>query len=260
MKKTLLALLLTLSPLYSQNAIILGDATTHGGDSDGGVLVQGSWLGESYSVNQHSIDNFALYIGNGNHTTNFLKAQHGISHISGGVGNFEGTIVHIPLLDFTPYEEIPDAYSALSGIPVDLSASNNVRITLDKEINVFDVNANQFSSLKTLDFTGTGKVIFNVTGNLVDWGWSVNYPADQVVFNFEDATIVNINSRQFTGAILAPLATVTQSQNLNGYLLANNWVVNGSTELHYYPLAQIPEPTVSILAILGGFIALCRKR
>lgn len=260
MKKVILSLLATVSLSSAQNAVILGHANTQGGHADSSVYVQGSWSGTQYEINSHNVEHFALYVGNGNLTTNFLRAQHGISHISGGVGNFDGTLVHIPLMDFTPYAQIPNAYSALAGNPVDLSAPNNIHITLDKPINVFDINTSQISGYKTVDFNGGGIVVFNVTGNLNDWGWSLNYDPSKVVFNFEDATVVNINNRQFTGSILAPFADVSQQQNVNGFILANNWNVYNSVELHNYGLPKVPEPSSIFLALLGGLFLARRKR
>jgi choice-of-anchor A domain-containing protein len=89
-----------------------------------------------------------------------------------------------------------------------------------------------------------------------------NY-AEQVVWNFVNATGLNFGTL-FGGTVLAPLASVTNSNQIDGTLIAANF--NGTGELHSYaftgtlPTASIPEPSALLmfgsgLAWLGGWRA-----
>ncbi len=51
----------------------------------------------------------------------------------------------------------------------------------------------------------------NKVGNFVNKNWRGN-----VIWNFYEATTINLNSRNFMGALLAPLATVKASGNIDG--------------------------------------------
>ncbi len=257
----LLLILLTIGTTFAAqpNAVILKNADTNGGHADGGVFVKQNWSGSSYEPNNHNLTSPGLYLGGDNLTTNFLRVNQGVGTIKGSVGSFQGSLVTTAAPDWTYYENLSESYSSLPGAPVNLSADNNVHVNLTSGLNVFNVTASQFSNLKTLDFNGTGNIVFNVTGNLNSWGWSVNYNPNKIVFNFIDATSININQRSFTGSILAENATVIQSQNIDGFLLAKNWIVQNSVELHYATL-PIPEPSSLFLGLIAGCFLFKRKR
>jgi hypothetical protein len=65
-----------------------------------------------------------------------------------------------------------------------------------------------------------------------------------VVWNFVNATGLTFGT-MFGGAVLAPLATVTNSNQIDGTLIANNFT--GGGELHSYAftgnLPSVPEPS-----------------
>jgi len=260
MKTLLLAASLLTSNAFSQNAVILNDAVTYGGHSDGGVYVKGNWYGTNYEANQHSIGLISIFLGGNNLTSNFLRANNGASEIVGTKGTFYGPQMDFEEPDFDYFAGLSNSYTLLGGGSANLSAMNNVTLALNGPLTIYKIQSSQLSGMKTLDFTGQGGVVvFNVTGNLSSWGWSVNYDPSKIVWNFIDATTINIDQRQFTGSLIAPNANVTQSQNINGTLIASDWQVNNSVELHSYPLPSVPEPSVFGLAIVGGLVT-CGKR
>jgi len=84
-----------------------------------------------------------------------------------------------------------------------------------------------------------------------------NY-AEQVVWNFVNATGLNFGTL-FGGTVLAPLATVTNSNQIDGTLIASNFT--GSGELHSYaftgtlPATTVPEPS-ALMVFASGLLGL----
>jgi choice-of-anchor A domain-containing protein len=251
----------------AQNAVIFQNAYTSGGHSDGGVYVGGSWYGSNYEANQHSVGPFGIYLAGSNYTSNFMRAQ-GVSYIGGSKGNFGSSLGSPAAPDLSYYQSLSAEYAALpGGVSPNLSAQNNVTLALNNDLTVFNVVAGSFSGYKTLGFTGNGDVVFNVTGNLNSWSWTVNYDPNKITWNFIDATTVNINNTQFTGSIIAPLAQVNQTKTINGLLVANSWTVDGGAELHSYtpvsvPIhtSPIPEPSSVALLTSLAMLVLLRRR
>jgi choice-of-anchor A domain-containing protein len=141
---------------------------------------------------------------------------------------------------------------------------------------VFDVNTSLFAnnSTVTIDLDGATSVIINVNvDSCIDsacaftFGSSVNFEnpttyADAVLWNFVNATGLTF-SNEFGGTVLAPLASVTNSNPIDGTLVAESYTGNG--ELHSYSYtgtfpggggtqttgqgSSVPEP--ASLAVLG---------
>lgn len=166
-------------------------------------------------------------------------------------------------------------------IKLDPKNTNNVKVNLSLnsankgDLKVYTIDSSILGGGRTLDFSGgTGKetIVINVVGDTVDWGWSVNLgnekdpnnknPVgyDDVIWNFANTSTINIKDRAFSGSILAPKATVNQSQNINGTLIANNWTVKQNSNLisHAFtgkiPMVSAPEPA-GVLT-MGGFLGL----
>ncbi len=127
------------------------------------------------------------------------------------------------------------------------------------------INANQNVALNLVNGSSNRTVIFDVLGTSVNWTWVTNYQfEDKLLWNFKDTTALTIG-RMFDGSILAPLATVTQNELIEGNLIANNWFGN-SRELHFGNDTRrfsgnppVPEPaTMTALAI--GLAAVLRRR
>lgn len=107
---------------------------------------------------------------------------------------------------------------------------------------------------------GSETVLIDVVGSgHVNWSWSTNTSdASKVLFNFKDVSSITLN-RTFTGSMLAMGATVTQQTgNIQGTMVAGNWVNFNSNELHCGPncfagSAPVPEPAGLIL--IGSAVA-----
>lgn len=146
------------------------------------------------------------------------------------------------------YLNLANSYSNLSGITLNTSDQNNLHATITNGLNVFTVNASEVSKLRTLSFNGgNGNILINVIGEVQSWGLSTSYAADKLVWNFVDATTVNISDRNIRGAVIAANAKVTQNQNIDGFLFAKEWQVNNSVQLHYFDLPNIPIPNIPII-------------
>lgn len=287
MKTLILSLLFTASTLaidpFSTNAFIFGDTQTHGGHSDGSVVVGGDWSGSSYEIRQHSntpvINGNGLILGGDNAVTQYLRVLNGnalYERVQGNLSTNNGTKTQ-GNVDLT--SEIQGIHSlsaslyGLSGVEMDTSDMNNITMnaaenTLNGHLKVFTIDSSKITGNRTLYFSGltsSDLVLINVTGESVNWNWSVNNNAGQLLWNFGDTTALNVNSREFTGTILAPFAHVDQRQNINGTLIADSWTVYGSTELHSRPLenielVNIPEPSAAFLIALTGVVWILKRR
>jgi hypothetical protein len=77
--------------------------------------------------------------------------------------------------------------------------------------------------------------------------------ASDIIWNFYQATSVNLGT-QFEGAVIAPLAKVTNGNQIDGVLVAKSWTANG--ELHDFPYLgtsplPLPEPSSWALMLWG---------
>ena len=258
MKIQSLILSLLISAAPAQNLVALGNANTQAGISQAQVYVAGNWVGTRYDANSLSFPGPAIYLVGNNSVTDSLRPVHRTISIEGTKGHFSGPLVSGPRPNFAAYAGLTNTYGGLTGNTLDLSAPISVIINLVNDLNVFDVDASQFSGSKTLDFVGTGNVVFNVTGNLTSWDWTVNYDPNKILFNFENATIINIDG-EFTGSILAPNAVLTQSDTITGSVVIKDFVTVGNPSLNYAALVAIPE-SGSVLLILGAAGLILFKR
>jgi choice-of-anchor A domain-containing protein len=128
---------------------------------------------------------------------------------------------------------------------------------------VFDISGSTLASdLVNHDISFTGgkgvtSYIINVIGNFTDPS-STHFNVDQedALFNFENATTVNLG--QWGASILAPDAavTITSGGNIEGSLFASSFL--GGGELHNnnlfdgaLPSAAAPEPSTWAMLIVG---------
>ncbi|RYD38475.1 MAG: choice-of-anchor A family protein [Verrucomicrobiaceae bacterium] len=270
------------------NAFIFGNATTNGGHAQGSIVVGGNWGGTSYEARQQSTSaapalgtNTSVYIGGndsitGDKGSRFIRTTSGNVVISGtytaaNVDAQNGGTVSKATYDLAPtianLQKLSSDIALLGGTAITINDPNNVKVNLGGiagNVKVLTIDASLLTGNKTLDFqnsTSSDTVIINVTGTgSVNWGWSTNFDATRILWNFADTTSLAVGSRSFTGTILAPKANVTQSQNIDGTLIAKSWTNNNSVELHNFafkgtiPLVSAPEPAG--MMVTGGFLGL----
>lgn len=124
----------------------------------------------------------------------------------------------------------------------------------------------------------TTNIVINVSGTSVNWTngnmvglFNDNYWQGHTLWNFYEATTINLNAHNFNGGILAPLASITTSSNIDGLVVANNLTTTAEVHLpdsnsptpYAYDgyAAPIPEPGSAIFLIAAaGMILIARNR
>ncbi|MBL8554728.1 MAG: choice-of-anchor A family protein [Phenylobacterium sp.] len=135
------------------------------------------------------------------------------------------------------------------------------------------------SNLKFNTPSGYDAVIVNVAGTNISLPGSINFNNGQglgasVIWNFYEATSINLNSKSWFGSILAPNAELKFGNSIEGSVVARSLIQNGEIRLGGFSgglsIAQpvhdlragIPEPATWAMMILGfGAVgAMVRRR
>ncbi|HSJ02041.1 MAG: choice-of-anchor A family protein [Verrucomicrobium sp.] len=129
-----------------------------------------------------------------------------------------------------------------------------------------------------LNANGATNIVINVSGTNVNWiqnagnmvgDFNTDYYQAHIVWNFFEATTINLNAHNFNGSILAPNATVTTSNVIDGTVIANNLTTTGEVHLPSasssnsyagYRLQAVPEPGSALLVAIAGLMILTRRR
>lgn len=132
-------------------------------------------------------------------------------------------------------------------------------------VEYFSLSGADLSSITNWSFSNVvsgATLIINVSGSTVNLtgGWS-GFGAYNVLFNFYDATALNLNNISFSASILAVDATLSgASGNVTGTVVANGW--NNSLTLGNNQFSSIvvttpvPEPDNYALLIIGLVVVL----
>ncbi len=206
--------------------------------------------------------------------------------------NGGNTVTNTPTFTMAPFQ------TALNGLQTSLAAltaNNSTTVTGGNTLNfvlttvnsqntyVFNVNASDLASVSFIDFTGTAaansSVVINVVGTTLTTSAQISDSggngaplvldgtllANDVLWNFENATSVNLNG-QWDGSILAGGASVASGSNNNiqGSVYAYNLSIG--RELHNYtyqpptppttpPTTPPPVPEPASMAVLATAIA-----
>jgi choice-of-anchor A domain-containing protein len=169
------------------------------------------------------------------------------------------------IADFeTPLNALSLALSKLNATAVTPPTGNNEvfkAVARANGIAVFDLTAAQLASIPSfsVNLNGASTVVFNIDGSSATYNANesnATASAHNVIWNFYDATGTVALNTQIGGTVLAPTATVTNGNQIDGALVAKAWI--GSGELHDYGFtgnlpvpdpASVPEP--ASLALLG---------
>lgn len=122
---------------------------------------------------------------------------------------------------------------------------------------VFDVPASVFSNSNVqqieLDPGSASTIVINVSGTSVDWTsgnmvsqFTSAFWRARVLWNFHQATSIAFGSHNMMGAVLAPLANVTTSANVDGSIAASSLTTSSEVHLPTFvgnPQCASPTPT-----------------
>ena len=275
------------------NAVIFGNASAEGGDTEGRLAVGGNLSAKWYSVgNAASADasKYSLVVG-GN-----LNAE-GKWQVFNGNTAYGGSLIAAPstvspytvtntngVLDFaaikTQMQSVSTYMSTMAGngAAVYDGYSTMTLTGNNSTLNVFNLTADQAAkwasvSSRIIQVPAGSTAIINVSGKSgsLSNGMSLSGTSStNVIFNYWEATSLDVRSMAVLGSLLAPNADLTlTSANINGTA-----VVNGSThmyggEYHNYGFSgsipgesSVPEPSTLTFGCmaLGIMIPLMRRR
>jgi choice-of-anchor A domain-containing protein len=274
---------LTAAEMLDQfNAIVLGNFTSTS-DVEGRTIIGGNMTGGATFYNSPSPysapSTFGALNVYGNISSGNYNMNNGGSVTVGGTNdgrfNFNGGGHLTNSVAFTP-AQLSAPMTALSAQLANLAANsylptlaslhgnlNNVVVTATPVnglavFNITGAEANEFASF-TINLNGATTVIFNVdtpTGSFIYSGTNdenATSVARNVIFNMYNATSVT-NDAEIGGTVLAPYATFSIQNAIDGTLVAQNFSGNG--ELRDYPFAgtlpsATPAPEPSTIAVLG---------
>jgi choice-of-anchor A domain-containing protein len=262
--------------LQDFNGVVYTNASTPS-DVEGALVVGGNLEAATIYNSPNGTNtpiNFGALTVYGNTSGNPINLDNGGNAYVGGTKaatiNFNGggKYISAPGYAITDFESPLDALSlALAALAptasTPVTGNNEVfnAVAGANGIAVFDLTAAQLATIPSfsVNLNGASTVVFNVSGaSATDSANESNATngADNIIWNFYNATSVALNT-QIGGTVLAPEATVSNGNQIDGVLVANAW--NGSGELHEYafdgtlPSTSVAEPASLALVGVGLF-------
>lgn len=257
------------------NAFVFGDITSSYSDTEGRVAAGGDVTYTGYGVgdklNSATAGNSLvvggdLYYHNGQVFNG--NVVYGGTRDTGSFTVLNGSISQGSVIDFdTARRQLEDLSTMIAGSDVSGSYTNYYGtlqfVGTDAGLNTFVVQASDFNSANgiKIDAPTGSTVLINIAGTALDFRYLsidfVNLNGDgsgatnkqNVLFNFYEATSLNITGIGVKGSVLAPLADVSFTNgHIDGTIVAKSLTGNG--ELHDYKFQgtlPVPEPTSVML-------------
>jgi choice-of-anchor A domain-containing protein len=250
---------------FDYNLFVLGNMTAKGSDTQGKVAVGGNANLTSYAVGENTSGNGAsLVVGKtltavgGSTKGNVISGSSSSLTWYGASGTTTQNATTLPV-DFaseaTRFNWLTGTLAGYANTgsvsTVDYSNpwySHGVQMTLTGNksgVNVFTIDAASLAKTNTftLNLAAGSTALINVTGtsaSLSDMGITINGGgADDVLWNFSQATSITLGGVGLQGSILAPKATYTGGNggSLNGQVVVGNFLGDWGTSTQVnYPL------------------------
>jgi choice-of-anchor A domain-containing protein len=136
---------------------------------------------------------------------------------------------------------------------------------------VFNLPAGFFAanSIQQIDINlnGASGVLINVPGTSINFSSNGNFVQSfntdnvrrRVLWNFYEATTINLQGKAFQGAILAPFAALTNQGVISGSVAVAS--INQQSEIHLPGFqAVIPSPGIGAMGVVGVLVLGRRRR
>ncbi len=272
--------------LQDFNAVIYQNASTQS-DIEGAAVIGGNFSGATMYNNPTGTQPagfgaLTVYGSTGGNSINIDDG--GEAYVGGSKGarvNFNGGGGYVAapgdgIADFeSPLDALSTSLSQLAATGTLPASGNNEVINAIAGaggIAVFDLTAAQLAAIPSfsVNLNGASTVVFNVDGSSASFNAndeSGSNGAGHIIWNYYDATGTVAINTQLGGTLLAPDARVTNNNQIDGALVAEQWSGNG--ELHDVPFAgalpgdptSVPEPgSVTLLAAAVTALSLLRRR
>ena len=282
---------LSASPAFADdaktyNVFVQNNFSSSSSDTQGRIAAGGNVTLSGYSVgsglNSSSNGTNTLVVGG---TLNFTNGSVAYGNI------LAGSVAKAPTVNHGTVTiggvDLSSEYARMVTISNDLAgmASNGTTVAqyggltltgTSNTLNIFTINASALSNSGYLNMTipTASSALINVIGSSANWkgGLSIDGSpnlsyADNIIWNFTDATSLSMSNIGVIGTVLAPLADVTfNNGQLNGTLVAKS--SSGSGEFHNYSYSgtlldghyntgviATPEPATWAMSILGFGLA-----
>lgn len=283
--------------LGGANLYALGDFNPTGAVVQGSLLVAGNLNASNYTINQNNRDAFgssayALVVG-GNLNYNSGTINNGSYYVGGTSTITSNTGLNNAAASSTLPVSFADTSAALkstSAAVATVAQTGSATIqyggmTLTGggsggNVQVFDITASALGSVNYFNFANLNAtvgvkdtLILNISGTSASLqGGYGNFANYNVLYNFFEATNLNIGNTGLTGTVLAPLATVIGSGNIIGTAVVGNWAASTTVETGagfqaadvagFVSAVPEPETYAMLLAGLGlvGFMARRRRK
>ncbi|MBK1881577.1 choice-of-anchor A family protein [Luteolibacter pohnpeiensis] len=225
--------------------------------------------GNISSGNPIQLNAGSLEIG-GSTNGRIINYNGGGSQISNPSANYSAIIDELTLAS-----EILSTYGANSNVIIPAEQPSAFKFDAVPDENglaVFyvdgsDLFSNSYVQQIELIANGATDIIINVSGSTINWQYgnlvglfTDEYWQSRIVWNFYEAETIDFGSKNMMGQVLAPNASVTTANPIDGSIFAAELTANSEIHLPGYAGSMIPEPTTALLGLVGGLVLLARRK
>lgn len=173
-----------------------------------------------------------------------------------GTSSFMHTLAANSTASFPSGQPGPVTFNATPSGPDNLAVFN---------VSAANIFNNNLIQQYNLNLGGASSIIINVSGTTVNvnngnftGNWATAFARSHVIWNFYEATNIVID-RNFDGAILAPLAHISNSTAIDGSVYAASFTQSGEVHLPLYG-GYVPAPGAAAFFGVCGTILARRRR